>query len=273
MTMLHVNAELIEQIDATEFAYSRDRMSAVRDVFSDTSLVHFTDSKPILALMAPTIPNPYFNRILISAPPAGDQLTATLNAFDEKAAKPLIDVNPGAIDTGTARILSSRGFAQTDFHPLFVRQFAEWKPAPPKLKTRIVSTTDDLKAFQELYVQGWDISAGFAGTMKSYIEKWASYPGWYLFLASDGEMPISTAVLFVKNRTSYLADATTPAPLRGRGARMSLLAARIEQAKALGCEVLFSRADFGSVSHKNMEKIGIPMSYTRSVWKSALESR
>jgi hypothetical protein len=267
MSQIHVDAAFVRRIDVTEFAYSKDRMAAVGDVFGDAGLVSFVESNHLLALMAPTIPNPYFNRILIFSPPEAEHLSSILDAFNAKSAEAMIDISPSALSAAVSQVLSSRGFAQTDFHPIFARRIANWTFTSLPLKTRVVSTQDDLKVFQELYVQGWEASPGFADTMKKFIEKWIYYPGWRLFLALDGNEPISTAVLFVHDGVAYLADAATPAAFRGRGGQTSLLAARVEQARELGCDMIFSRADFGSISHKNMEKAGLPMAYTRAVWK------
>lgn len=267
MTTLHINQELMQRIDSVEFAYSKERMTAASEVSGDTKLVSFVEVNPLLSLMAPTIPNPYFNRILISLSADDSKLSSLLDDFTEKSASPMIDISPGAMTTTCSKMLLSKGFSQTDFHPIFVRRLEGWNSEVASVQTRIVSTPNDLKSFQDLYVQGWEASAGFSDTMKKFIEKWNSYSGWYLLLAFDDGVPISTAVLFVYDKAAYLADATTPPFFRGRGGQSSLLTARIQKAKELGCDVIFSRADFGSTSHKNMERAGLPLSYTRAVWE------
>jgi hypothetical protein len=138
-------------------------------------------------------------------------------------------------------------------------------------RVRRVETDGDLQAFKEVYIRAWSIYEGIVATMKANIQRWPELPGWRLYLAEDsrGE-PCAVATLFVREGIAYLADAATVEGARGQGAQLALLTLRLREAGRLGLGLCYSRADFGSVSQRNMQRCG-PGIQTRTIcsnrWK------
>jgi GNAT superfamily N-acetyltransferase len=86
-------------------------------------------------------------------------------------------------------------------------------------------------------------------------------PGWQCWLALAGDEPAGAAALFVHEGAGYLGLAGTAPEHRGRGAQSALLAARIDRARELGCDAVFTETgeqlpDRPSASYRNIVRSG-----------------
>lgn len=264
MRHLHLTTDLISKIDEVEFLYTQDRMNAIRDFRNEPDCVEYIRRENLRAAMLPTIPNPHFNRILVSGPVSTGCLGEVLDLYDAKGANPDLEISPGALDDELAKFLHVRGYAQTKFLPVYIKPIDELSmDHSTDLRVTKVSRPEELAYFQDLYLKGWNIKAAVIG---SYIERWSKYADWRLYLAYLENQPIGCAVLYLKNSVAYLADATTPDKFRGKGAQTALLLTRIKDAIGYNADLMFARTDFGSTSQKNMEKLDLRISYARAFW-------
>jgi hypothetical protein len=265
MQHLHLTTALISRIDEVEFLYLQGRMNAVRDFRNEPGCVEYIRRENLRAAIFPTNPNPNFNRILVSGPVSTDCLGEVLDLCVAKGVNPDLDLSPGALDEELAKFLQVRGYAQTGFHPVYIKPPGELTMGHATgLRVLKVARPEELAHFRDLYLQGWNIKAAVIG---SYIERWSRYADWTLYLAYLGNQPIGCAVLYIKNSIAYLADATTPEKFRGKSAQTALLLARFKDAISCKAEIIFTRTDFGSTSQRNMEKLDLRISYARAFWK------
>jgi hypothetical protein len=72
--------------------------------------------------------------------------------------------------------------------------------------------------------------------------------------------------MHVNGEVGYLADGATDPTFCRRGLHTALLRRRIQDAGASGCAFVCSGADFLSASHRNMERIGMRIQFTRTYW-------
>jgi len=264
MKHLHLTSELISKIDEVEFLYTQDRMNAIRDFRNELGCVKYIERENLRAVMLPSIPNPNFNRILLSGPVSIVAIGEVLDLYSASGANPHLEISPGALDEELAKFLHAQGYAQSRFLPVYVKPVDELNAShSDSLRVAQISTPKDLSQFQDLYLQGWDVTAT---VIRSYIERWSKYADWKLYLAYLGDQPIGCAVLYLKNSIAYLADATTPEKFRGKGAQTALIHARFKDAIAGNADLIFTRTDFGTTSQKNMEKQDLRISYARAFW-------
>lgn len=268
MGVLHLDTALISQLDAAQFACAHGRLSAVCDARGDRSLARFVEWEHLRCTLSPGVPNQIFNVLRVSGPVRLPDITGALEAYQRHDLMPTIEVSPGAASAELAELLSDHGFRQTDFHPIFVRLTEDLTPSgSPGIEATRVSGSSDLEVFTELYLRGWQMEDWLAPHMRSYIAHWPRQPGYELYVAREQQIPIAVAVLFVHGEVCYLADAATAPEHRNRGAQASLIAARLARAKELGARIVLGQAAFGSSSQRNMERSGLPVCYTRAVWK------
>jgi hypothetical protein len=253
MEHLHLTTDLISKVDEVEFLYTQDRMDVIRDFRKEPGCVQYIERENLRGVMFPSLPNPFFNRILLSGAVSPDVLGEVLDAYQAMGAPLNLEISPGAVNEEMAKLLQARGFAHTKFLPVFLKPVHEMTTQrSDSLVVKQVSSLNELKHFQELYVTGWKLNPNIAPALKAYIAGWNKFPDWRLYIACLGEQPIGCAVLYMKNSIDYLADATTPEEFRGKGAQTALLLSRFKEAKKLGADVIFSRADFASISQRNL---------------------
>jgi MOSC domain-containing protein YiiM/GNAT superfamily N-acetyltransferase len=81
--------------------------------------------------------------------------------------------------------------------------------------------------------------------------------GVHVFLAELDGVPVGSAVLTTGTGVGWLRGGVVVPAARGRGIQRELIAARVELAAAEGCDVVGAWAEAGSVSTRNLERVGM----------------
>jgi hypothetical protein len=94
-------------------------------------------------------------------------------------------------------------------------------------------------------------------------------PGWRHYLAWDGETPVATGALFLRDGLGWLGFGTTLASHRRRGAQGAVMARRIRDGLALGCRQFICETTAETPAHPNpsyhnMLRLGFRLAYLRS---------
>ena len=82
----------------------------------------------------------------------------------------------------------------------------------------------------------------------------------------DGE-DAGAGVLFFHGGDAALANASTLERFRRRGVQTALVAKRLGVAAEAGAGLITGLTTFGSDSQRNMERAGLRMAYTKTVWR------
>lgn len=216
------------------------------------------------ALMAQYLPVASFNRIVGLEPGDESGLAAMLQWYRAHEVRPQIELVPGLADAAMAHELSRLGFAPSAYHAALI---AVPRGAPPPARgvdverVRNPQTFDD---FLNAYCAGWGIPQ--RDQFKRNVRPWLNEPGWSLFLGRADGKPAAEGILYVRDGTAYLADASTDPAFRGRGLHAALLNARLAAAAEQGADVAVSGAAFLSASHRNMERADMRLQFARSLW-------
>ena len=126
-------------------------------------------------------------------------------------------------------------------------------------------------------------AAGGEGWAAAAADGWSEYPDVVPFVRELGGVYPQTAgttcfgatlegtlaatgVLAIHDGVAVLAGASTRPEHRRRGAQTALLAARLRHARAVGCDLAMICARPGSESHRNAERRGFRVAYTRIKW-------
>jgi GNAT superfamily N-acetyltransferase len=95
----------------------------------------------------------------------------------------------------------------------------------------------------------------------------AGRPGFHHFMAFADDEPAASAILYVFEGLGYLSFALSGEAFRRRGAQRALIAARIENAMALGCQTLVSETlSILEDSLSNLKKAGFEPIYEKEVY-------
>jgi hypothetical protein len=264
---------LIAEVHKAQFEYVRGRMNAMREVRADPGAALFFEAEHLRVCIAPGVPNPAFNQLFLSGPAALEDLERALALFAQHGMQPQLDIGPDVLSPELTRCLGRHGFVSTHSYPVLV-----WPGgAEPRFESNIqvarVDSATTLDAFKGVYVRGWQAEAWLAPILQSYIARWLDTPGWTLYLASDQDLPIAVGILFEHRHVAYLADAATIPERRSHGAQRALIARRIADGRQNGAGLIFSRADLGSGSQRNLERAGLAARCSAELWTKAPGAR
>lgn len=122
-------------------------------------------------------------------------------------------------------------------------------------------------AFGTLVTRAFNVPGAAAGWVARLIGR----ADWRHYVVLDGGHVVATGSLFVRHGVGWLGFAATEPAWRGRGAQSALIARRIEDARALGLDLLVvetaeDRPDHRAPSFHNLRRFGFTTAYLRPNW-------
>lgn len=107
----------------------------------------------------------------------------------------------------------------------------------------------------------------------SDIDEWVAASvgrkGWSHYCAFDGDVPVATGAMFIRDDVAWLGFAATLPSHQKRGAQGAIMARRIDEAVAYGCQLLVTetgedRPEKPNPSFHNMLRCGFSRAYLRA---------
>lgn len=266
---LQTDTSLVSQVQASHVEYVRGRMEAVRQVTGDPKSVRYYEAENLQACMAPGSPNRLFNQIFLSGPADSKDLARMLDLFDRTGALPRLEISPGAICTELAVQLTERGFLHTHSDPILIQtERATAVRVGAEIQVTRVESAAAFDCFVATYLQALQVAPERMQLQRRYMEHWRSIPGWTLYVARKADVAMGIGVLFSKGDVAYLAEGATIPKFRGRGAQTALISERLAETRENSYRLVFSRAQFGSTSQRNLERAGLESRYTLAIWSN-----
>jgi hypothetical protein len=125
---------------------------------------------------------------------------------------------------------------------------------------------EDAQCFARVLLGGHEVPDDTFADDWAAVALWPSEPDWACYLAEIAGEPLGAAALVVDDGIGFLANGATLAMGRRRGCQQALIHRRMHDAKAAGCELFLTMANPRSVSHRNLERGGLGVAYTKVVW-------
>lgn len=109
---------------------------------------------------------------------------------------------------------------------------------------------------------------GIPDTLRPWLAAPVGRPGWRHYLAWDGDLPVATGALFIRDGVGWLGVASTLPSHRRRGAQGAIMAQRIRDGAELGCRWLITETGEDlpgrpNPSYHNMMRTGFELAYQR----------
>jgi len=184
------------------------------------------------------------------------ELTDLERFFEGRGARVAIDLCPLA-DPGLVEMLGRRGYRATEFNNVLVRRMAGWE----RMETPRVRRTSPE------YAELWAYTVG-----RGFFERTT---------LSQEEMDVGRAIFAMPGAMCYLAGAeggaaaavygglamlfadSTIAGFRRQGLHRELIAARLNEAMLLGCDLATASTQPATGSQRNYEQMGFEVAYTK----------
>lgn len=259
---------LSDRLMRVDIAYTMARMRVIEAREGNPYGILFRQMDGVTALMARRITFYLFNRILGLRDGQSKLLAELDDWYLENGVSCRIDIAPGDLTPALGRALTQRGYFQSGFH---ISVYGLPDAAAPDCDIEVIQvhTAELMQTFLAVYFAGWGFPESIWATAEANMRGWLAQPAWRLLLARVDGKPAAVAKLYLHDRVGYFADATTHPDFRRRGLQTALLHYRSRLAAEGGAELTYSQAEFGSSSHRNMERIGMRVLHTRAVWTRA----
>jgi hypothetical protein len=175
----------------------------------------------------------------------------------------VIPISPLARPAQLTEWLSARGFVESGN---WVKMY-RGNQHPPSVQTDLrigAIGIQDADVFGDIATRGFGVPPQLAPSFSSTVGK----PGWHNYLGYDGEQPVATAGMFVRDDLAWLGMASTLESHRKRGAQSAMFARRIQDGLALGCSWFVTETWEGTPgspnpSYRNMLRAGFELAYLR----------
>ena len=200
--------------------------------------------------------------------PDGETLDLIEAFFHERGASVDHEVSPLALGEPLP-LLSGRGYAPIELTSVMFRPTAAL-PGEDATTVRLTARpvgAGESAAWIEATADGWSEIPAIVPFLRELGEVYAQTTGAQCFAAEIDGLLAATGVLAVHDGVALLAGASTRPAYRRRGAQLALLGARLHAARTAGCDLAMMCASPGSASHRNAERHGFRVAYTRIKWR------
>jgi hypothetical protein len=217
----------------------------------------------VVATKAPFFGEHHFNRAFGFSDETLEAAAEVVDWYAADAVPGVFEIAPGPPTSGLMALLHARGYRQVGFHAALAGPADLPARQSPGVEVRQVASDADLAAFSDAYHLGWSNDRP-----RVPMAPWLTAPGWRLYLGlCDGE-PAGAAILYLRDGLGYLADAAVDPRWRRRGVHRALLDARCAAAAAAGAAQVVSGAEYLSTSAGNMQRKGLSLLLTKSLWRA-----
>jgi ribosomal protein S18 acetylase RimI-like enzyme len=265
--MLIPSVDVLRRTLAVDISYTVSRMKVLGRITGNPIGIayHWLDDTAV-ALMARL---PAFCRVVGLRPDHVHHVEPLARWYAEHEIKPTFEIVPGQYDGSGGRELARLGFYQSGFHASLIGEPIADEYGDGEVAIEQVTTAKSMEDYLEAYVAGWGFPEKDHAQFKSNVRPWLEQAGWSLYLARVNGQPAAAATLYVHDGVGYLADSATNPSFRRRGLHVALLRRRIRDAGLGGADLVFSGAEPFSSSHRNMERVGMRLQFTRAKWTLA----
>ena len=202
--------------------------------------------------------SPMVNRIVglgVESPATEAHVDAALAAMGAGVTF-YVAVAPGARPAELPEWLRARGLEPGWGWMAFHRHTGPLAPPATSLRLAEVHTAAHAHAFGRVVRVSYELPEAVEPRLARLHQT-----GWRCWVAFDGDEPAGAGALFAAERVAYLGFAGTLPAHRGKGAQSALLAARLQAAEQLGCDVVVTetgerRGDRPSNSYRNILRAG-----------------
>jgi hypothetical protein len=220
-----------------------------------------------IVLIAPRMPMILMNRVIglgLVEPATEAMIDNLLSLYRNSGAKTFaVQISPATKPSTLPEWLSTRGLPRRDN---WSKVYRGTEP-PPEIQTDLrIERINQTQAAACAQVA----TAAFAmpASLSSWIEAGIGRKGWYHYMAFDSDEPAAVGALFVRGKIGWLGLGGTLSTHRRRGAQGALMARRIRDAIALGCEWIISETgedvpERPNPSYHNMLRTGFHLAYQR----------
>ena len=269
MLLPPMTRQLAQRIDQNDIDYSLSRLEGMQQAEGNPLRIEIKRYGNLNAFLIVTWPNFWYgNKVLGLEPSSEIYLKEIIELFARHNLNFRFEIMPGNLNSSLASRLHKLGFCQMSFNTAVYGQpsLTVRTSLNEQIKVREVQP-NEVDLFLDLYQDGFGLPR-LKHEEREAVLSWLNRAksNLYLCIAHIDDLPAGVGILYMENGIGLLADATTLQDFRGKGCHSAIIQHRIAQAEKQNCDLLTSFVEFGSTSHLNLERAGLRVAYTKSMW-------
>lgn len=260
---------LADLIEKAEINYMIDRMIAIQQREGNPEGIEIRRFGSAVAFYSKTMPWGLFNNV--KGYLQEDVIDDIIQFYNERDRKFEFQIIPSKVNPPVLAMLHQRSFYQSGFHTsLFAEPRAVELKEQPNIYIRELKE-EEFETYARVHCLGTGLSLSGQSAVAANNHVLFQREGWRYYIAYYYDQPAAVAVMHIEDQLASLTFATTLPEYRRMGLQSQLLQARINEAYHRGCRLVVGQCTYGSASHRNMERVGMKIGYTRATWTIALE--
>ena len=269
MLLPPMTRQLARRIEQNDIDYSLSRLEGMQQAPGNPLHIEIKRYGNLHAFMIVDWPDFWYgNKVLGLEPSSEIYLSEIIELFARHRLNFRFEIMPGNLNSSLASRLHKLRFGQMGFNTaVYGQPSLATKIAPnEQVKVREVQP-NEIDLFLDLYQDGFELprlSHNEREAVLSWITRAKS--SLYLCIAHMDDIPAGVGILYMENGIGLLADAATLPDFRSKGCHTAMIHHRIAQAEKHNCDLLTSFVEFGATSHLNLERAGLRVAYTKSIW-------
>jgi GNAT superfamily N-acetyltransferase len=260
--------ELARQIEQMDISYSVSRLGGMQAAQGNPLGIQIKSYGNTVAFLIKAWPDFWYGQKVLGLSSAdGVFLDEIAQLFRHNGLSCRFEIIPGNLDESLASGLSKLGFVQMGFSTaLYGCPKRSLQALPAGVTIQPVSSSH-LDFFIDLYQDCFEYPR-LVENEKTVVRRWieGALHKMDCYIASLNNNPAGIGILYSHGKCSLLADAAVLPRYRSSGCHTALIQRRIDRAAERGCELLTSFPAFGSNSHRNLERAGLRIAYTKTMW-------
>lgn len=197
------------------------------------------------------------------------EVDAIISFYKERKRQFEFQFIPSKANPTVFKLLHERSFYQSGFHTSLYRELSEIiLPENKHIQIRELQE-DEFELYAKIHCLGTGLSLDGQSAVASNNRVLSGREGWRYYIGFYNEEPAAVAVMHMKDQMASLTFAATLPQFRQLGLHTQLLLRRIHDAYKNGCKLIVGQCAYCSSSHRNMERVGLKIAYTRATWVQA----
>ncbi|WP_042144490.1 GNAT family N-acetyltransferase [Paucisalibacillus sp. EB02] len=261
-----LTGEIARRIEVSEIEMLNSRLTAIQNIPGNPVGVEVAKFGQATAFSVKGIPGPAFNTVRGLTSDDTSEVDKILDFYNEKDIPIQIEITPACINSELLKLLASKGVYQSNFHSvLYGGQMGIYENVNSSISIQKLKE-DEFDLFAEIYLRGFGLPEFIKPGIAQNNQVLYPLKEWEFYLATNNGEPAGIGVMFYQNGVATLAASATVPEHRKQGVHRALLKERIKDAHIKGAELVVGQAKYASVSSNNMEKLGLRVAYTKSIW-------
>jgi GNAT superfamily N-acetyltransferase len=264
--MIFSDHDLARRLEGLEARFSADCALARREIQPEADTVALAVAGGFALYLGDDSPLSEAKGLGMAGPVSTEELEAMERVFHDRGVAAKVMVCPMA-HPSLLEGLAARGYRAAGFEDVLYRELdrEETPPPPPEGVNVSWAGPDEMETVAETVARGFVAPEEPGPGILEIVAITSRLSGLSSLLARVGGQPAGGASLLIRDGVAMLAGAATLPPYRNRGIQTALAHARLAHASRAGCDLITMGAEPGSTSHRNAERLGLRVAYTKLV--------